>query len=665
MGKIAISTGGIKQSLSNYNALKSICEYIWNGFDARGTKIEIITKRNDLDSITEISIKDNGTGIIKKQLNKKFKPFYESEKSEQSYERTRITGIHGKNGVGRLTFFCFARYARWDTVYQDNTEYKSYSINIGTDNLEKYDETPENVVTNTQTGTIVTLSEIYESIDTSELKEYIKKEFACLLELNRNSHFRIYIDGEEVKYDDLVLEREEFKLNYKYEDDEINANIRYVQWKNNLSNEYSRYYFEDEDERFKLSMTTTLNKKGDNFYHSVFVSSNLFEDFYTNDTIEGQIPINGYNKDSKEFKNLKLDIDKFLRKKRKPHIKRYAEKLIEKYNEDKIFPDYNENNVLDKFKHEQLENIVKLVCQIEPKIVASLNNEQKKTLVRLFDLAMQSGETDNLFIILNEVVELDIEERAELAEELQYCTLGNITKTIKLVQDRYRAIDLLKQLLYNYELNANERDHLQKFIEEHYWIFGEQFTLVTAAEPKFEEALRRYTKILTGEDQKKHIDHKDKNKEMDIFAVRQNIENDSINNIVIELKHPKVALGQQQYQQIYNYMKVISEQPEFTANNATWEFYLVGNKFDSSGDIENLYENAKMHGEKSLVYKVKNFKIYVKTWSEILNEFEIKHKFIQDKLELQRSAIVENSNKIEELMEKSKNSAVEEKVVNF
>ncbi len=665
MGKIAITTGGIKQSLSNYNALKSICEYIWNGFDARGTKMEITTKRNDLDSITEISIKDNGTGIIKKQLNKKFKPFYESEKSEQSYERTRITGIHGKNGVGRLTFFCFARYARWHTVYQDNTEYKSYSINIDSDNLEKYDETSESVITNTQTGTEVILSEIYESIDIYELKEYIKKEFACLLELNKNSHFKIYIDGEEIIYEDLILEREEFQLNYKYEDNEINANIRYVQWKNNLSNEYSRYYFEDENERFRLSMTTTLNKKGDNFYHSVFVSSNLFEDFYTDDTIEGQIPISGYNKDSKEFKILKLDIDKFLRKKRKPHIKRYAEKLIEKYNEDKIFPEYNENNVLDKFKHEQLENIVKLVCQIEPKIVASLNNEQKKTLVRLFDLAMQSGETDSLFVILNEVVELDTEERAELAEELQYCTLGNITKTIKLVQDRYRAIDLLKQLLYNYGLNANERDHLQKFIEEHYWIFGEQYTLVTAAEPKFEEALRRYTKILTGEDEKKYIDHKDKNKEMDIFAVRQNVQNDSINNIVIELKHPKKLLGQKQYQQIYDYMKVISEQPEFIANNATWEFYLIGNKFDTSGDIDNLYENAKMHGEKSLVYKVKNFKIYVKTWSEILNEFEIKHKFIQDKLELQRNVIVENSNNIEEIMEKSKNSAVEEKTINF
>ena len=82
MGRIAITTGGVKQSLSNYNGLKSICEYIWNGFDAKANKIEITTIRNELDNISEISIKDNGTGIPKKQLNKKFKPFYESEKAE-------------------------------------------------------------------------------------------------------------------------------------------------------------------------------------------------------------------------------------------------------------------------------------------------------------------------------------------------------------------------------------------------------------------------------------------------------------------------------------------------------------------------------------------------------------------------------------------------------
>lgn len=356
-----------------------------------------------MKSISEISIRDNGIGIAKKQLNKKFKPFYESEKAEQSYERTRITGIHGKNGVGRLTFFCFAQYAEWNTVYKENDEFKNYSITIEANNLENYKETEENTIEVIETGTTVILSGINQDIDINELNEYIKKKFACLLELNKSHNFAIYIDGKKVEYEDFVMEREAFELNYKYGKVEIVAKIKYVQWRNNLSNEYSRYYFEDENENVKLSLTTTLNKKGDNFYHSVFVSSNMFEDFYVSDTIEGQVPITGYNKESKEFKQLKIDIDKFLRQKRKPHIKKYTERLIEKYNEDKIFPEYNESNTLDRFKHEQLENIVKVVCQTEPKIFSSLNNEQKKTLVRLFDLVMQSGETDNLFTILTEL----------------------------------------------------------------------------------------------------------------------------------------------------------------------------------------------------------------------------------------------------------------------
>ena len=196
-------------------------------------------------------------------------------------------------------------------------------------------------------------------------------------------------------------------------------------------------------------------------------------------------------------------------------------------------------------------------------------------------------------------------------------------------------------------------------------LFGEKYTLVTAAEPRFEKALREYIKILTGEDTDITIDHEDKNKEMDIFAVRQNIENDNINNIVVELKSPKVALGQKQYNQIYKYMDVISKQEQFNGNNTTWEFYLVGNKFDNSGFIENQFENAKIHGEKSLVYKVKNYKIYIKTWSEIFNEFEIKHKFLQDRLQIDREKIMKEYDDINEAMNDAQNSASQKNVVNL
>jgi hypothetical protein len=64
------------------------------------------------------------------------------------------------------------------------------------------------------------------------------------------------------------------------------------------------------------------------------------------------------------------------------------------------------------------------------------------------------------------------------------------------------------------------------------------------------------------------------------------LNNDSINNVVVELKHPRVNLGSKELEQVKRYMGVILEQDEFNAPNMSWEFYLIGNGFDTSGYIE-------------------------------------------------------------------------------
>ena len=84
-------------------------------------------------------------------------------------------------------------------------------------------------------------------------------------------------------------------------------------------------------------------------------------------------------------------------------------------------------------------------------------------------------------------------------------------------------------------------------------------------------------------------------------------------------------------------MGVILEQDEFNGSNMTWDFYLIGNDFDNR--IEQEIKNARYHGEKSLVYFVDNYKIYVKKWSEIFTEFELRHKFLYDKLQLEKEKL--------------------------
>ncbi|MFC1906444.1 hypothetical protein ACFLV9_01220, partial [Chloroflexota bacterium] len=146
--------------------------------------------------------------------------------------------------------------------------------------------------------------------------------------------------------------------------------------------------------------------------------------------------------------------------------------------------------------------------------------------------------------------------------------------------------------------------------------------------------------LLRGEDKEITVDHPNKYGEMDIFAVRQDLLNNIIKNVVVELKSPKVNLGKEQYDQVMKYLDVILKQPECNAQNMSWEFYLVGNAFDSSGYIELLYQNAKNHGEPFLAFKTDRYKIYIKKWSEIISDFELRHKFLNDKLGVERDKLL-------------------------
>ena len=134
---------------------------------------------------------------------------------------------------------------------------------------------------------------------------------------------------------------------------------------------------------------------------------------------------------------------------------------------------------------------------------------------------------------------------------------------------------------------------------------------------------------------------------MDIFATRRDVRNDVIENIVVELKHPNVKLGGKELNQVDLYQGVILKQPEFTALNMHWTFILVGKEFDTSGKVERAYESALAHGEKYLTQKNPSLrsKVLVKRWSDVFSEFECRHNFILEKLEIDKLRLIDEMNK--------------------
>jgi len=652
MPQAKVTSNGLKKEIKKrgYDSWSSLAEYVWNGFDAGASQIKISTTHTSLGGLSSITISDNGHGISDPN---KFNLAFESDK-KRNYEAQRISSLpHGKDGLGRFTFFTFSSQAIWQTCYRhnDGNNYK-YQISINASSLLTWEPT-EFIQTNDDVGTTVIFTLInadFTDLNDPELINYLTQEFAWFLHLNKNKGCRIYINDLAINYEKLILESSETLNRQIIEGYEFD--IEFIQWSSKLNAEYSRYYFIDSLDSERYSKTTTLNNKGDDFFHSIFIRSNLFDEMANLAIYESKVGESNLFQTSQEgyaYKKLNHFLENYLHDKRRPFLETTSSTLIVEFEKQGVFPKtYDENNELDQFKKSCLYRSVKELYQVQPKLFTSLSLEQKKIFVRFLEIIQSSGKSAKILDVLKDVMALDAKDLDQLAKTLKSSKLANIIKTIQLIEDRCKFIRYLDDVVFKVELNANEREHIQKMVETNYWIFGEKYHLVSAEEPDFEAALRGYLHLLRGKNENEedvaYIDDPGKKKQMDIFMCRKNMRDDSINHIVVELKHPKVLLGMEELNQVEGYMSTIMKSPKFNSRNSIWEFYLVGNRFDTSGYIEQRLISAKNHGEKSLVTNVGNYKIYVKTWREIIDNVEVRHKFLQDVLELEKDKLIQEEN---------------------
>lgn len=647
MAKTRFDTKGIKSALSKLqfspaNFHKSISEFVWNGFDAKASIVElsyeILQNRNE-GRFRKLEIKDNGSGINHDRLENTFEPIFDSEKISNNDSENHHSTTHGKNGVGRLTFFTFSNFAKWYTVYnKDGTNYE-YENEIDATKLNFFSGVEQTIKeTKKQTGTTVIFSGFFNLENNPEMENsllnHLRNKFCWFLELNKSKGYHLIINGKDLDYSNLLEETETFDIMHPESGESFR--VKYIRWITLLKNEYSRFYYLDEKNNEVWKETTKLNNQGDDFYHSLYISSKYFEFFNFNSKEDSPKEGFGGVRSDKIYKYFSDEIYKFLRRKRKPFLRIHSKKIVEDYkNEGIIIVD--EKDPFEVIQADELETVFREVYELQPKFFTKLNNEQKRIFVGFLKLLLKSDEREQLLGVIDSIIELDSTERKELSEILKVNNLNRIVKTINLINDRFRTVEILRQLVFNKSLKTNERDHLQKVIEENYWLFGEQYHLVSKDEG-FQRALEEYTYLLDGEKSKPKFTGSNKRYRMDIFLCRRQKNTDNIKNVIVELKSPSVNLGSKELLQVDDYRTTILNEPQFNSNVAKWDFILVGNQFDSY--IEGQIKNSKHHGEKSLVYNVENFKIYVKTWSGIFDEFEIAHEFLNEKLKLDKDKLI-------------------------
>lgn len=413
---VNITSNGIQKVLKNYNEKQALAEYIWNGFDAKANKIEINYTANQLGYIESLEIQDNGYGINFKQVKSKFDTFYESEKALQLAINKHKSVMHGKNGVGRLTFFKFANDAEWQTTFQQGTSLKSAVINVDITSLNNYKSRLLETVSMKETGTKVVFSNvrISEEYLLNEALPFIKSEFCWFLELNKKRKFVILLNGKVLDYQDNILDYED-NIPVVYDDRTV-FKLKFVQWKTSLNKELSRVYYINHKGEEQHKEYTTLNKKADEYFHSVFIESEFFSDFdFNGSEFDTQIKLYNRSKSSSAYKFLMKELNELLRNKRRPFLKEHSYQFIEKYKEERIIP----RAKAGKKSKEELLAVLRALYEVKPKLFSNLSIDQKKTLVALMDALLSSTQKATMPAMLGSILGLDKEDKAELAAVFQ------------------------------------------------------------------------------------------------------------------------------------------------------------------------------------------------------------------------------------------------------
>ncbi|EDX9717219.1 DNA mismatch repair protein [Salmonella enterica subsp. salamae] len=653
-GTTEINSLGIKNHFESVEPVQAILELVWNGFDAGAKNININIVYDHFDTVKNLTILDDGDGINFTDLGSNFNRFNDSLK------KTSIDQ-HGSKGRGRLSFHRLCHQAIWYTKYLGRNAYikindediKAYEVQIDIDAEEQ-----NSLLNAMDKGTCVELTLLHSSLpDRSELIFILSNEFCCKLALDDER--RIFVNGTEID----IPEHEIKEVSFEIENNDFM--VKGIRWDKKPATEKSFIYLTDSSGKIVHKESTTFNKKRD-FHLSVFVSSIWADTFSSNgDDIFSTAKS---NPDSKAWRQLVKNVLKFSRSIYDDFLRVQVEKAIQKLEEDGAFPTYNEYDITyASWKRNNIKQVVRSIYIADPQFLVSLTIKQKKIIIRLLDKMLVSNQNEDLFDILESVLDLSDSDLSRFASQLKKTKLENIISSIEELQRRRFAVEKLKLIMNEHYKEVLETPDLQKIIENNTWLFGERYETIGAEEDTFTKiakSLRDSVYSINNIDEQDVENGEDiigAKRQTDLFLARRMPTFDSNGNkifrcIIIEIKRPSIALNVKHLRQLEDYAGIIKRHPEFSSQNLHFELILIGRKI-SSQDIEipTRLSNYAGRGDVGLVSDDANMKRYVKNWYTIFDTFELTNSFMLEKLQMERDIIEKKSREdlVKELQEES------------
>jgi hypothetical protein len=264
------------------------------------------------------------------------------------------------------------------------------------------------------------------------------------------------------------------------------------------------------------------------------------------------------------------------------------------------------------------------------------DNQKRITLGLLREAVAHNPESVSR--ILRAVFNLPKVRQDEFSNLLGKTELGHIISSSSLIADRIVALEVLSEIVFDptRRKTTKERGELDLLIRDHTWIFGESFHF-TMAEAGLTKVMTRVSEELGIKRAKGTKGRKPDGKvgRIDSFMGREVVHANSLHRefILVELKRPSLTVGRKELDQLEDYVNAMLGQPDFINTETTWSFYLVTGNYD-----EVVKERVTQDGRQVGIFLDKpNYKVWVKSWGELIRDARSRMDFIQKKLQVQVS----------------------------
>lgn len=610
--------------ISQEQPKRALKELIWNSCDADAKKILINCEINDLGGIKRIKVEDDGHGIEYNNVDDLFGDLGRSYKKDKPISPGGRC-YHGKLGQGRYKSLSLGEYINWKSYYNNEGEIFEFDILCQSDDLKTVSITSAIKSDKSTSGVIVTIDNVDELkvnslLNEDEVKSDLLSTFASYLIAYKD--IEIYYNEFKLEPNEHIQDKKEKIIEYfdKASGKTYYSKVLIIKW-----SELAERKIYICGEKGVVYQESSINNSKQ-LPISIYLMSSYFDELNISNTMTSLD--NGYRvilDEANEF------INSYIRE----ELSNLAVEQVNELKKDNIYPYEGEANTeVEKVERQIFDILTVEINRYSPKIKTS-NKETKKLTYRLIKEALKNS-PDSVTKILTEVFSLSEVQQDELAELLEFTTLPSIINTAKIISDRLLFLNGLEKIIYDDEVSKpiRERTQFHKILLNELWIFGEKY-IYGADDISLKNVLKEYISSLGREDLIPHIPKEaisDLTRIPDICLWQQypNRE-ESVENLIIELKRPSCVLTKKELDQIEDYAYEISNNKVFPKDKTQWRFLLIAKDYNDFVKFKLKQSDGKGQGN---YYNSEDgsISISVKRWSDLILENKLKYGFLKEKL---------------------------------